>query len=80
MPVKQRRAKANPHAITPAVTEAYAARDRTSLHQLLHLPPWAPSPLDAAGECPWPAGSVGMQTWSLAQKLRAEIKEVADAR
>ncbi|MFB0875333.1 MULTISPECIES: hypothetical protein [unclassified Sphingobium] len=75
MPIKRRKAKANPHAITPAVVAAYIAGDREALHHALNLRPWTDSPLDAKGDCPWPENTAGAATWPLAVRLRNEIEE-----
>lgn len=80
MPVKRRAAKRRDHLVTPAAIIAFGAGDRKTLHRELGLKPWHESPIDAEGDCPWPAGSAGATGWQLSADLRTEIMEARDAR
>ena len=71
---RYRRRSPGAHGITPAAITAYRADDRKSLHAELRLPPWASSPLDAVGECPWPHGTAGATTWPLVVELREALE------
>ncbi len=78
MPVKKRRSKARPHPITPEAVLAWRTGDESEVRTLLGLKPWQLSPFDAAQDCPYPTGTMGEQSYQLAQQLRMEL-EVADA-
>ena len=74
MPAKRSSAKKRDHPITPEAVDAYRRGDRTYLQRTLSLRPWQPSPLGAAGACPWLVGSSGARDWPLAIALRAELE------
>ena len=80
MPTKRRTSKQRQYAATPGAVDAFVADDRTALHRALGLPPWCASPLDAEGECPWPAGSAGARSWPEVVRLRAELEAAVRAR
>jgi hypothetical protein len=71
MPVKRRQPEHRLHRITPDAVAAFTAGDRAALHRALGLPPWVPSPLRVGdGPCPWSPGTMGHETWPLAEELR----------
>lgn len=70
---RQRRPDIGPR-ITPAAVAAFRAAAWIELHRLLGLRPWMPSPLDAAGKCPWPPNSAGARYWPQAVALRDELE------
>lgn len=63
--------------ITDAALAAFRAGDRRTLHAELRLPPWAASPLDAEGACPWPHGTAGASAWPLSCELREALDSLA---
>lgn len=78
MATKRTRKSRNLRArITPAAVAAFAAGDHAALHAELRLAPWEVSPLDAWGDCPWPAGTGAGSSWDQAVALRAELEEAA---
>lgn len=80
MPTKRRKFPRHAAArITPEAVAAFVARDDARLRRELRLPPWHASPLDAEGECPWPASAAGAQSWPAAVELRRQLQEAADA-
>lgn len=64
------------HGITAAALEAFKAGNRKTLHHELRLQPWASSPLDAQGACPWPASCAGAVAWPKAVELRELLEAV----
>ncbi len=80
MPARRGQVRRNENAITHDAADAFVAGDEAALHRALGLPPWCASPLDAEGECPWPAGSAGARSWPEVVRLRAELEAAARAR
>ncbi len=74
MPLKRRTAKQRDHRITPDAVAAFRAVDWLALHRALGLKPWEMSPLDVSGECPYPPGSGGGESWPMALALRDELQ------
>jgi len=74
--IKRRTRAPAAHGITAAAVTAYRAADRAALHAELRLQPWAVSPLDAVGVCPWPPTAAGAAAWPQSVALR-EALEVA---
>ena len=62
------------HGITAAALAAFKAGNRKALHHELRLRPWAVSPLDAAGECPWPPTTAGATSWPSSVALREALE------
>ena len=71
----RRRRHSQQARITQEAVDAFNAGDHKALRQLLRLPPWQASPIDAEGECPWPPGSAGLTTWADSVALRQELEQ-----
>lgn len=72
--IRRRKHQQRASRATHEAVEAFRAADRTTLHRFLRLPPWQASPLDAEGDCPWPANCAGALTWTDSVALREEIE------
>ena len=75
--VRRRKHEERSGRITTGAQAAFEAGDWLRLHRELRLPPWQASPLDAMGECPWPATTAAGVTWAASAGLR---KALSDAR
>lgn len=74
MGTPRRRRHSQTTRITRETVDAYNAGEAMGLHRLLRLPPWQTSPVDAVGDCPWPAGTGGYLTWQDSVELRHELQ------
>ena len=70
----RRRRHSQQARVTAEAAQAFHNGDHKALHNLLRLPPWQASPIDATGDCPWPEGSAGAATWADAVALREELQ------
>jgi len=71
---RQRAPRGMASRITASAATAFLAGDPLALSHALRLPPWQVSPLDAAGECPYPAGAAGARTWADSVELREQLE------